>query len=315
MSAAEARAPQPGASPGGAGDEELFDPEFLRRLRTLFFKLRRRRQLKRRGLQQTQAAGFTREFKDHRPYTSRDDYRAIDWRLFARLERLFVRIFEEVQEFHVHVLIDTSASMADPHPEKRRVALRLAVALAYLALMNQHRVSLLTFGEDVRPLVPPRKGQGHIHTILQVAAAVPFAGRTDLEGCLRRFRPGRDRRGLVFVISDLLGDDPTRAEEALAQAVRWPAETHVAHVLAPEEIAPRVDGEVRLVDTETGETRRMALTPRDLERYERAFRAHLERLATSCRQRQIGYLPWTTDQPFEAMFLELLARGSLAGGR
>lgn len=303
-------APDPAAPPA----EELFDADFLGRLRTLFFKLRRRRQLQRRGAQQTHAAGFTREFKDHRPYTSRDDYRAIDWRLFARLERLYVRVYEEVQELHVHVLVDTSRSMVEPHPAKRRLALRLAVALAYLALMNQHRVSVLTFGQELRTLLPPRKGQGHIHRILQGASALEFAGTTDLVGCLRAFRPGRDRRGMVFVISDLLGEDPERAEQALQSAIHWPAETHVVHVLDPAEIAPTLDGELRLVDVETGARRRVSLTPRDLRRYEQAFRVHLERLAASCLRRQIDYLTWTTDEGFESLFLELLARGSLGQG-
>ena len=100
-----------------ADDGELFDAKFLGRLRTLFFKLRKRRQLQKRGAQQTPAAGFTREFKDHRHYTPGDDYRAIDWRLYARLDRPFIRIFEEVQEYHVHILLDRSRSMIEPHPE------------------------------------------------------------------------------------------------------------------------------------------------------------------------------------------------------
>src|SRR5215208_2474256 len=125
-------------------DEELFDPRFLGRLRALFFRLRKRRALRRKGVQTSPTAGFTREFKDRRHYTSGDDFRTIDWRVFARLERLFVRVFEEVQEFHVHVLIDCSGSMAEPYPEKRVAALRLAAALVFLGLASQHRVSLFS---------------------------------------------------------------------------------------------------------------------------------------------------------------------------
>ena len=94
-------------------DADLFDADFLGRLRTLFFKLRKRRQLAKKGLQSSPAAGITREFKDYRHYTPGDDFRTIDWRLYARLERMFIRIFEEVQEYHVHILVDRSGSMVD----------------------------------------------------------------------------------------------------------------------------------------------------------------------------------------------------------
>ncbi|MEO0414467.1 MAG: DUF58 domain-containing protein, partial [Verrucomicrobiota bacterium] len=97
-----------------AQGEELFDAEFLDRLRALFLSLRKRKQLRKKGIQNTPATGFTREFKDFRHYTPNDDYRAIDWRLYARLERLFIRLYEEIQEFHIHVVVDTSASMSQP---------------------------------------------------------------------------------------------------------------------------------------------------------------------------------------------------------
>src|SRR5262245_5290873 len=113
-------------------DTEIFDPQFLDRLRLLYFKLRKRRQLQKPGAQATPASGFTREFKDHRQYSPGDDFRLIDWRMFARLEKMFIRIFEEVQELHVHILIDRSRSMVEPYAEKRVAALQLAVGLAYL---------------------------------------------------------------------------------------------------------------------------------------------------------------------------------------
>lgn len=292
-----------------AGAEPLFDPEFLRRLRTLFFKLRRRRALRRKGAQSTPALGFTREFKDHRAYTFSDDFRAIDWRLYARLERLFVRLFEEVQEFHVHLLLDRSASMAEPHPEKRVTALRLALALAYLGLMNQHRVSLYAFGADLTTETPPLKGPGHVHRLIQRLEALPFRGETDL-GALARFRPRRDRRGIVFVLSDLLGPDPARTPEALGACLAWPAETHVVHLLHPRERRPVLEGELKLTEVETGEQRRIFLTRRDLERYAAAFDAFCEGVARACLTRQVDYLAWSTEVPFERGFLDLLSRGS-----
>ena len=293
-----------------ADETELFDAKFLGRLRTLFFKLRKRRQLQKHGAQQTPAAGFTREFKDHRHYTPGDDYRAIDWRLYARLDRPFIRIFEEVQEYHVHILLDRSRSMIEPHPDKRVMALRLAMALAYLALLSQHRVSILSLADELRRETQPLKGQGHVHVLLKQLAALEFAGRTDLVGSLRQFRPSRDRRGLVFVISDLFGRAPETSTEALLQATRWPAETHVIQILHPREMEPDIQGEIRLIDVETHEIRRIWMTKRELVRYKEAFASFMEDIRRFCMGRKVDYFPWTTDQPFEDTFLGLLSRGS-----
>jgi uncharacterized protein (DUF58 family) len=297
-----------------AVDTELFDPDFLERMRTLFFKLRKRKQLSRRGAETTPAAGFTREFKDHRHYTPGDDFRTIDWRLYARLEKPFIRIFEEVQEYHVHILIDRSQSMQEPWSDKRIVALRTGVALAYLALLNQHRVSILSLGDGLRRELQPMKGQGHVHDVLQLFSSMEFGGTTDLVGSLKQFRPSRDRRGIVFVISDLFGETPELSNEALLQATRWPAETHIVHVLNTQERRPDMKGEIRLVDVETSEVRRIWMTKRETERYAKAFDEYQEELRRSCMTRQIDYYSWITDEPFEDSFLNLLSRGSALAG-
>lgn len=293
-----------------AETDELFDPQFLSRLRALFFKLRKRRQLRRKGVQETRAAGFTREFKDHRQYTPGDDYRTIDWQLFARHEKLFVRLFVEVQEFHIHILLDRSRSMAQPHGRKRILALQVAVALTYLGLISQHRVSLLTLGEDARRETPPLKGQGHIHAVLRHLAALEFDGVTDLVGSFRQFRPGRDRRGIVFIISDLFGRAPEQAIEALQHVRSWPAESHVVHILDPHEMRTPHEGETQLVEVERGEKRRIWLTKREVAAYARTVEAFLEGVRRFCMERQIDYVTWSTAEPFEDMFLGLLSRGS-----
>ena len=295
-------------------DEEIFDADFLGRLRSLFFKLRRRKQLQRKGPQNTQVIGHTREFKDHRHYVPGDDFRNIDWKLYARLERIFIRLYEEVQEFHVHIIIDRSKSMAAPYKDKRIAALRMAVALAYLALGGGHKVSILSIGDDCRREIPPRKGQGHIHGMIQHLVDMPFDAVTDLDSSLRQVRIGRDRRGMVFLLSDLFGQDPEQSAEVIAKTVKWPAETHVVQLINPAERDPTLDGELRLLDVESGEIRRMWLTQRDRERYRRVFDAFVDGINRTCVQRQIDHMLWRTDTQFEDAFIELLSRGnSLAG--
>lgn len=295
--------------------DDLFDAAFLDRLRMLALRLRKRRQLMRRGAQSTPATGFTREFKDYRHYTAREDYRAIDWRLYARLDRLFVRLYEETQELHLHVLVDTSASMASPHPEKRRQALRFAVALCYLGLSGHQRVSLCSMSETVRQELPPLRGQGNIEKVIQTARQLGFEGLTSFEQCFAEFRPSRQRFGVVFVVSDFFGRDLDSAQEAVARAATWPGEVHFVQIVHPDERQPPIEGEVELAEVETGERRRFWLTRSEVERHARAFDAFSDSLARACAARQIDFFQCRTDEPFEERFLDLLVRGSaLAGG-
>jgi uncharacterized protein (DUF58 family) len=296
-------------------DDEIFDAEFLDRLRALFLRLRKRRQLKKKGIQNTPASGFTREFKDFRHYTPRDDYRAIDWRLYARLDRLFIRLYEEIQEFHIHVVTDTSASMGEPFDEKRTTALKLTVALSYLGLIGQHRVSVYEMGDHVSDPLPPMKGQGNIQRVIDYARGLEFSGTTNLKKCFRDFQPSRQRYGIIFVISDLYGQGIEEAREAIRHASGWPGEVHFIQVFHPWEEKPDLEGEIRLVDVETKEQRRLWITPKDRKQYEENYRNFVHGIETACRNRHIDYQPWRTDYPFEEVFLELLSRGSaLASG-
>jgi uncharacterized protein (DUF58 family) len=304
-----------GNTAAAAREDDLFDPQFLDKLRALFFKLRKRKQLRKKGIQSTQATGFTREFKDFRHYTPSDDYRAIDWRLYARLKRLYIRLYEEVQEFHVHVVIDTSGSMAKPFDEKRRTVLKLAVALSYLGLVSQHRVTSYTMSDRIVSALPPLKGQGNIQKIIEHVQGIEFGGLTDLETCFRDFRPSRQRFGIIFVLSDLFGTEIGSAHEALRMTNSWPGESHLIHVYHPQERKPDLDGEIELFDVETEEVRRLWFTKRELQRYEREFERFTGDLQRECVSRRIDYMPWTTDEPFEDMFISLLSKGSVLAGK
>lgn len=297
-----------------AADEAIFDADFLARLRVLFIRLRRRRRLSRQGAQEAPAAGHSREFKDRRHYAHGDDVRTVDWRLYGRLDRLFVRVFEEVQEFHVHVLLDVSRSLAQPHPAKRVAALRLAAALCYLGLAQSHRVSLITLDRECRRELPPLKGQGHIHAIIRSLLALSFSAQGDLDAALAAFKPGGGRRGVVFLISDLLGGDPARTVETLRRSASWPGETHVLHVLDPAERAPAEAGELRLLDIEGGGERRVWLTREDCARCAARIDAWQDGLARDCLTRGTGFRRWDAAGGFEEQFVAALASGSALGG-
>jgi uncharacterized protein (DUF58 family) len=268
----------------------------------------------RRGAQSTAATGFTREFKDYRHYAKGEDYRAIDWRLYARLDKLFVRLYEETQELHLHILIDTSGSMARPFEDKRRQALRFAVALAYLGLSNQQRVSIYSMSDSIKVELPPLRGQGNIEKIIQSVLQLSFGGLTDLEKCFEDFHPTRQRFGVIFVISDFYGRDVMTAAESVNRAATWPGESHFLQVMHPTERLPEIEGEVELAEIETGERRRFHLTKRDALRHAEAYDAFIANLERACVGRQIDFMQVRTDEPFEERFLEVLTRGAALAG-
>ncbi|MDP1587586.1 MAG: DUF58 domain-containing protein [Prosthecobacter sp.] len=295
--------------------EDLFDASFLDRLRVLALRLRKRRQLMRRGAQSSPATGFTREFKDYRHYTPREDYRAIDWRLYARLDKLFVRLYEETQELNLHILLDTSASMAQPFPEKRRQALRFAVALAYLALSAQQRVSVYSMSDTVHQELPPLRGQGNIEKVIQAVSKLKFDGLTNMKRCFEEYRPSKQRYGIIFVISDFFGQEIGSATEAVSRVSAWPGENHFLQIIHPEERQPELEGELELAEVETGERRRFWLTKKDVQRYVETFDAFSENLARECASHRVDFLQISSNEAFEERFLDLLVRGSaLAGG-
>lgn len=295
--------------------DEIFDPEFLDRLRTMFLMLRERRKLRRVGNQQTPVSGVTREFKDHRPYVPGDDYRNLDWKLVARLDKLFVRLYEELQEFHVHVLIDNSQSMAVPYPEKRVIALRACAALAYLGLVNQHTVSLHSLGKQVSRELPPKKGQGSISQWLEHLAKMPFGGGGDIGRALSSYRPvGAGGKSIVIVVSDLLGENPMNVSDAIRKTQAWQAEKYFVQILSPEEREPDLQGDWKLEDVETGVVRRIWLTNRERDAYKKLFEEYRTDLQQACIEAQIPLVSWGTEEDFETKLGELLWKGNELGG-
>ena len=290
--------------------EELFDAGFLESLRTLYYRLRKQKRMKKQFQQRAFVTGFTREFKDRRPYVAGDDYRALDWRLYARLGRKYIRLFEEIQEYHVHILWDRSLSMQEPFPMKRKVVLQLVIAISYLSLLSDHRVSIYSFQEELRRDTPPMRGQGHIHEMMRNITSLSFEGQTNLEQSLRMFKPARDRKAIVFVLSDFCEQSPEETEHSLLTATRWAAETHLVHILDPKEIQPVWEGDLQFIDVETREKKRMRITKKELLQYAKIYTEYLEQLQTFCRSRSLDYFPWITTDEFEETFLSLLGRGS-----
>lgn len=301
--------------PRASSSDELFDDEFQRRLEGLALAARRAVSGRTRAERRSKKTGSGIEFADHREYAAGDDFRFLDWKLYGRSERLLVRLFQEEEDLSVYVLVDTSRSMAlggeDGRPRKIDYAKRLAAAIAYVALGNLDRVSVLTFSDALGARLPSTRGKARIFRVFSFLRAASPDGRTGIADAMRTFVAHHPRRGLAIVISDLY--DPAGFEQAIDVLRYARFEPVVLHLWDPTEARPPLHGDVRLVDTETGEARDVTVTARVLERYAAAHDAYRRRIEAYCRDKQVPYAGLSTSTPWDEAMLALLRRGGVIG--
>ena len=290
----------------------LFDSAFLAKLEQLHVLARKIFRGEHHAERRSRQSGSSLEFADYRNYAFGDDLRSIDWNVYARLDRLFIKLFEQEQDLDVHFLIDASASMRwAPHADgtpKLDQSRRIAAALSYIALANLDRVNLAWFGATLGRDLGLSRGKSQFHKVLDFLRAAPEPeGATALLPSLRAFAQRMKRRGLVFVISDCL--DPAGYEEALSLLRYHQFEVHIVQVLDPAELRPPVSGDLRLTECETGEMYEITATDALLTRYHEQVDSFLRDLETFCLRRGIGYATATTAVPFEDLVLRVLRDG------
>ncbi|MEQ1862320.1 MAG: DUF58 domain-containing protein [Chthoniobacteraceae bacterium] len=287
----------------------LFDSAFLAKLEQLHLLAKRLFRGEHRAERRSRQVGSSLEFADYRNYSWGDEPRTIDWAVYARLDRLFVKLFEQERDLDVHFLIDASASMRWA-PAKLDQACRIAAALGYIALANLDRVNVCWFGETLGEDTGLTRGKPQFHAILEYLRAAPLAGeKTSLLATARAFTKRLKRTGLVFVLSDFL--DPAGHEEALSLLRHHQFELHLVHVLAPAEIAPKLLGDLRLTECESGAQCEITASEALVRDYRAAFAAWLEELEQFCLRRGIGYARATTEVPFEDLVLRVLRDGMM----
>lgn len=298
-------------SSGDAAQQELFGEDFLKRLEYLHIVSRKVFSGASRAERRTRKIGAGVEFADHRPYAPGDDLRMLDWKLYARLEKLLIRLFEEEEDLHVYLLVDISESMRLGHPPKVDYGRRVAAALAYIALANLDRAAVLGFADGLQGRLPPARGKGRIHKVFRFLTALQPGGVTDLATAARSFVHQNARRGVVVVISDLY--DPAGAQEGLNFLRYNRFEPFVVHVHDPAELRPDVRGDLRLVDCETGEQRDVTVTDRLVRRYQEAYEEFRRELEEFCTSRRIPYFQAPVDVPFDDLVLRIFRAGGFLG--
>jgi uncharacterized protein (DUF58 family) len=289
------------------GADPLFpDPEFLRTLSYLDLAARQLFAGTRRGERRSSRRGAGTIFSDHRPYSRGDDLRYVDWNVYGRLGALFVKEFEVEESADVRLLLDRSRSMEFGSPAKLDFARRVAAALGYVGLAHLDRVELIPIGEgEVRSF----SGKTQAPLLFTALARVEAGGETDLLAGVRRALAAARGRGIAIVLSDFL--DPAGWRSAVDFLLHRRQQVFLVHVVAATEEAPPRAGAVRLVDSETGRTRRVRVTEEHIRLYAERFARFCTRLEIYARDRGIGYARVRSDLPFGPAVLGILRRGGV----
>jgi uncharacterized protein (DUF58 family) len=243
------------------------------------------------GSHRSHLKGVSLEFSDYRAYVQGDDLRQLDWRVFARSERLYIRQYEQECNLRVYLLVDGSASMGYSHggrPTKYQHAARLAAGLAYVTVSQQDSVGLTLFDTAIRAQLPGAGGAEHLRILSNRLADHEPARRTDLAQTLHGLAEKVRRRALVIVLTDLF-DDLERLRQALAHFRRRRHDVILYHVLDPAEIEFPFAGDTAFTDLETGE--QLPINPREIRAaYEQQFQAFLFQCRQMCANLDIDYL-------------------------
>ena len=297
-------------TPIAVADGPLLSPEFLRRLETLELVSKKIRVGRMKGDRLSKRKGRGSEFADFRPYCVGDDLRFLDWNIYGRLDKLFLRLFLEEEDLHVHLLIDTSESMAFGTPTKLRYAKQLAAALGFVGLVNLDRVAISTVG-GANPVASPQfRGRPSLWRMVRFLDTVPDGGAGDFSQALRKFSLRTSGRGVVVLMSDFL--DKGGYEEGFRYLLARNLDVYAVQILDQEEIEPSCVGDLKLTDIEDGDEAEVTISAPLLKRYQETLSAFRGGLSGFCNRRGMSYLFTSNRVPFEKLVLNYLrGRGLL----
>lgn len=298
--------------------ESLLSPSFMHRLDRLDVMSRKVLVGKLQGERRSKKKGQSVEFADYRSYVMGDDLRFIDWNLYARLDKLFLRLFMEEEDLSVSVVLDVTASMDFGEPNKLLYAKRVAAALSYIGLAHYNRVNLYAFADTVTDMAQGMRGRRPIPRMLEfLQRQEPIAGEAasgNLANACKRLALIQRQPGVIVLLSDFLdkGD--------LSQALRYLAgekhDVYAIQLLAPQEIDPargNILGDLRLRDIEDGDIAEVSVSPALLKRYKANLQAYCRHVREQCLRRGVAYMISETDVPFDALVLKYLRQKGLLG--
>jgi len=262
------------------------------------------------GLHRSPYHGFSVEFAEYRQYNAGESTRNVDWRIYAKTDRYYVKTFEDETNLRATLLLDKSASMdfTTTGVTKLRYGSLLCAAMSYLMIRQRDAVGLAVFDDKVRTLITHRSARRHLLYLLGTLERIQAGNRTEISGTLHEMAERLKRRGLVVIFSDMF-DDPDRVMGGLKHFRHRGHEIVLFHILDPMELNLDYSGEVRFIDRETGE--RLRTQPWFLKNeYRRDVKSWIAKLETECKENAINYNIVTVDTPFDQALVSYLGKRS-----
>ncbi len=307
--------------------EPLLTPELLRRLEQFQLLAARRAKSSAKGERRSRARGQSVEFADYRNYVHGDDFRYLDWNLYGRLERLFLKLYEEERELPVRIFLDSSESMTFGEPRKFDFARQVTAAIGYVALSGFDRVSVIPFPDmandgdrDPGARVAELAARGALRSVRGKRSAIQFfqnlsaltaGGPANLNEALRRGALEARQAGVAAVLSDFL--DPAGYESGLNALVGRGFQVDLVQILSPDELSPATFGDLRLVDSESGATQEVTFGRFRLKAYRQTVQNFMQRLREFCQARGINFFTASSSTDLQELLLKQLRKAEVWG--
>ncbi len=291
-------------------EQTLLDPQLMSKLEQLELLTRKIFRGTMKGERRSKRRGESVEFADFRNYVPGGDLRFLDWNVYARLDKLFLKLFLEEEDLHVSILFDTSKSMDWGKPvTKGLYAKRVAAALAYIGLCNYDRVSLYAFSDYLQYEMKGIRGKRLTAQMLSFLQGIELEGGSNLVNTCKHYAIRHPQRGVVVLLSDFL--DKNGYEAGLRYLLGRDLDIYVIQIMSPDELEPTIIGDLKLRDVEDGDLAEITVTRALINRYKQNLQAYCRSLKEYCSRRGVNYLFATTEIAFDQLILNFLRRRGL----
>ncbi|GLC29917.1 DUF58 domain-containing protein [Clostridium omnivorum] len=285
-------------------EEKIFDSEFLKKLQTISLSAKIAMNEGAGGSRKSKAKGSSVEFSDYREYAHGDDFRRIDWNAYGRFDKLFVKLFMEEREALVNIFIDSSKSMDFGEPKKSITALRLAAIFSFLSLNNMDRVCINGIKGNFLNQHPTLTGKAMFNRCISLLQDIDFSGTADINTSIKKKE--LHSRGICIIISDFFSE--SGIEEAVKYLRYKNQEVILVQILSEEELMPELQGQLRLVDSETLVGRSVAVTSSILKEYNKRLDMFLGNIKAVSSKFGAAYVQICSKDSIEKVIFEDLAR-------
>lgn len=309
--------------------DQLLDSQLMARLGQLDLTSRKIFAGKLKGERRSKKRGESVEFADHRQYALGDDLRHIDWNIYGRLDRFFMKLFVEEEDLSLHIVIDASESADCGTPNKFFAMQQIALALGYIGLVNLNRVAITTIGGSIRtgeedaesrsvgadpegPVmhsIRDLRGKRRLHDLGRFICAIEPGGNTSFSEVAKRIALTRRGRGVMIVLSDFFMKDGY--ETGLRLLVGRGYDLFALQVLSPQEVEPDITGDLRLRDVEDGDMAEVTISAPLLKKYKQVLAAYCTELRDFCARREITSFTVRSDTTVDSLVLDYLRRRGL----